>query len=248
MSGREGPQPESSVPQPRGRSTAVRLLTRQRVLSYMNDVHSVMAGATTTGMDRAQRAEQQKAARREAILRAARAVFARKGFHGTTIADIAEEAGIALGTVYLYFPSKNAIFAALHERLFELIGRAAARGAPPGGSLRDDVDARVSAVFETCRENRELLRLVVLNTDPTSPEAREMARAAHERERPLADLYRRAMDAGVVRRADPETLAKLVTGLVSIAVYQCFVLDDGAEAERLKDGVVDFITAALAPR
>jgi AcrR family transcriptional regulator len=214
----------------------------------MNDVHSAMPGATTTPANRAQRAELQKAARREAILQAARAVFARKGFHGTTIADIAEEAGIALGTFYLYFPSKNAIFAALHERLFELIARAAARGATAGASLREDVDARVSAVFETCRENRELLRLVVLNTDPTSPEAREMARAAHERERPLADLYRRAMAAGVVRKTDPEALAKLVTGLVSIAVYQCFVLDDGAEADRLKAGVVDFITAALEPR
>lgn len=214
----------------------------------MNDVHSAMAGATTSPAGRAQRAELQKAARREAILRAARTVFARNGFHGTTIADIADEAGIALGTVYLYFPSKNAIFAALHERLFELIGRAAARGAPPGASLRDDIDARVSAVFATCGENRDLLRLVVLNTDPTSPEAREMARAAHERERPLADLYRRAMDAGIVRKTDPEALAKLVTGLVSIAVYQCFVLDDGAGADRLKDAVVDFITAALTPR
>lgn len=214
----------------------------------MNDVHSAMAGTTTSPALRAQRAELQKAARREAILRAARTVFARNGFHGTTIADIADEAGIALGTVYLYFPSKNAIFAALHERLFELIGRAAARGAPPGASLRDDIDARVSAVFATCGENRDLLRLVVLNTDPTSPEAREMARAAHERERPLADLYRRAMDAGIVRKTDPEALAKLVTGLVSIAVYQCFVLDDGAGADRLKDAVVDFITAALTPR
>ncbi len=217
-------------------------------MGYMNDVHSAMAGVTTTPTDRAQRAERQKAARREAILGAARTVFARKGFHGTTIADIADEAGIALGTVYLYFPSKNAIFAALHERLFALIARAAAQGAPPGATLRDDIDARVSAVFDTCRDNQDLLRLVVLNTDPTSPEAREMARAAHERERPLADLYRRAMEAGLVRKSDPEVLAKLVTGLVSIAVYQCFVLDDGAEANRLKDGVVDFLTAALEPR
>lgn len=203
---------------------------------------------TTAAVDRVQRAEQQRAARREAILQAARTVFARKGFHGTTIADIAEQAGIALGTFYLYFPSKNAVFAALHDRLFDLIGRAAARGAPAGAGLREDVRARISAVFETCGSNRELLRLVVLNADPTSPEARDMARASRERERLQAEFYRRAMDAGAIRRTDPGVLAKLINGLVSFAVYQCFVLDDGAEAPRLQDGVVDLITAALTPR
>jgi len=45
------------------------------------------------------------AARRNQILEAAASVFAAKGFHPTTIKDIAKEAGIADGTIYNYFES-----------------------------------------------------------------------------------------------------------------------------------------------
>ena len=44
--------------------------------------------------------------RRKTILRAAVEVFARKGYHGCRIADVAREAGVAYGLVYHYFKSK----------------------------------------------------------------------------------------------------------------------------------------------
>ncbi|MBO0865675.1 MAG: helix-turn-helix transcriptional regulator, partial [Mycobacterium sp.] len=44
---------------------------------------------------------------------AAKTVFARKGFHATTIADIAKEAGLAYGSIYWYFDSKDDLFHAL---------------------------------------------------------------------------------------------------------------------------------------
>src|SRR3974390_679413 len=44
------------------------------------------------------------------ILEAARSVFARKGFNHATVDDIAEAAGVAKGTIYLYFPSKREIY------------------------------------------------------------------------------------------------------------------------------------------
>ncbi|MFI6483211.1 TetR/AcrR family transcriptional regulator [Nonomuraea sp. NPDC050663] len=61
-----------------------------------------------------------RAAKREAILEAAVRVFARKGFAASRIEDIAAEAGIAKGSVYLYFDSRDAVlegvFAAYAER------------------------------------------------------------------------------------------------------------------------------------
>ncbi len=44
--------------------------------------------------------------KREAIMRAATKVFARNGYFNSKVADIAREAGVADGTVYLYFKSK----------------------------------------------------------------------------------------------------------------------------------------------
>lgn len=54
--------------------------------------------------------------KREAILRAAIKVFARKGYFNSKVADIAGEAGIADGTVYLYFKSKDEILHSIFDR------------------------------------------------------------------------------------------------------------------------------------
>jgi len=60
-------------------------------------------------------AEEARAARRDQIITAALTCFARTGYYATTMADVAAQAGVSKGTPYLYFPSKQALFIALHE-------------------------------------------------------------------------------------------------------------------------------------
>ena len=75
-----------------------------------------------------------KSAYREAILDAAEAVFLRVGYSETKMADIASQAGFAVGTLYNYFESKQAVFAALVERgcgeMLSQLGDADEPGAP----------------------------------------------------------------------------------------------------------------------
>ncbi|MBR2566089.1 MAG: TetR/AcrR family transcriptional regulator, partial [Paenibacillus sp.] len=52
----------------------------------------------------------------EAILDAAYGIFGSKGFYETKMSDIADEAGIAKGTIYLYFKSKEQLFVAVSKR------------------------------------------------------------------------------------------------------------------------------------
>lgn len=61
-------------------------------------------------------AEAARTARRDQIIAAALACFARAGYHATTMADVAAQAGVSKGTPYLYFDSKEALFIALHEQ------------------------------------------------------------------------------------------------------------------------------------
>jgi AcrR family transcriptional regulator len=61
-------------------------------------------------------AEAARAARRDQIIAAGLACFARTGYHATTMADVAAQAGVSKGTPYLYFDSKQALFLALHEQ------------------------------------------------------------------------------------------------------------------------------------
>lgn len=60
---------------------------------------------------KAGRREAVRAFKRDAILQAARKIFARDGLEGATLRAIAAEAGIAVGTVYLHYPAKEALYA-----------------------------------------------------------------------------------------------------------------------------------------
>jgi AcrR family transcriptional regulator len=61
---------------------------------------------------------------RESILKAAGAVFSRKGFHGASVEEIARKAGVGKGTIYLYFEDKTRLFAAtVTEGMEQMIGQ-----------------------------------------------------------------------------------------------------------------------------
>ncbi|OIO07271.1 MAG: hypothetical protein AUJ52_10555 [Elusimicrobia bacterium CG1_02_63_36] len=57
-----------------------------------------------------------KGANKDKILDTARALFCKRGFHGTSIRDIAKEAGVSLGNLYNHYAGKEELFAALLER------------------------------------------------------------------------------------------------------------------------------------
>ena len=92
-------------------------------------------------------AEQARAARREQIIAAALACFARAGYHATTMADVAAQAGVSKGTPYLYFQSKEALFIALEEEW--------------DCGLADRVNAAIAALPESGRRSpRQVLHAV----------------------------------------------------------------------------------------
>src|SRR3954453_12024126 len=63
--------------------------------------------------------EQVTALRKAQILDAATTVFAQRGFHRTTIRDVAKAAGVADGTIYNYFDNKTALLLGIMDRLNE---------------------------------------------------------------------------------------------------------------------------------
>jgi AcrR family transcriptional regulator len=81
-------------------------------------------------MARPEVSKEQRQAKREAILAAARDIFAEKGFHAAGIADIAAKLDVGHGTIYRYFENKLDIFLTLYDALNEELLRIA-RGTHP---------------------------------------------------------------------------------------------------------------------
>jgi TetR/AcrR family transcriptional repressor of uid operon len=146
-------------------------------------------------------AEETRAARREQIIAAALACFARAGYHATTMADVAAQAGVSKGTPYLYFQSKEALFIALHEEwdcgLADRVSAAIA-ALPEAGrrSPRQVLHAVAAAVAGHVREQTQTCRVLM--------EAR--AQAAHE-----------PATAAVVLAADTRTHQQL-QGLIAAGI------------------------------
>jgi AcrR family transcriptional regulator len=103
------------------------------------------------------------AARREAILDAALDEFSLRGFEAARLDDVAKRAGVAKGTIYLYFRDKESLFQELiRTMLTPLIGTIEALGAAevPLSTLSDQiVELFVAEVYETRR--KDVIRLMI---------------------------------------------------------------------------------------
>jgi len=121
---------------------------------------------------------EQKERTRQAVLAAARETIAAKGFGATTAQDVAEAAGVAVGTVFLHFPTMGRLAETI---LDETIGAALARvgDGPPGDDLVEQLLHVSSALYDAYRVDAELSRQVLsgslFEAAPDGPSRRRMA-------------------------------------------------------------------------
>jgi AcrR family transcriptional regulator len=158
----------------------------------------------------ANRFERRKERTRQDILRAAERVLADKGFYDTKISDIAEDADIGVGTVYLHFDTKEALFEAVIEdtvtRMKATIDAARAGVTSP----LEQVSAATRALCAFAVENRAVFR-VVFGRGGAYHEIVRRAQAmfAADIERTLRD----GIDAGVFEIASPALAAQALVGM-----------------------------------
>jgi AcrR family transcriptional regulator len=148
--------------------------------------------------------ETTRAARREHILWAAQTCFARRGYHATTMDDIAAGAGIAKGASYVHFGGKEAIFLALYDDwgcgLCDAIAAAlAALPAPERSSAKRRLRLVVEVTGEHVRAHAAACRVLMEGRALAAyvPAIGErVAREQAEGQRRLEDLVRAGVAAG----------------------------------------------------
>jgi AcrR family transcriptional regulator len=165
----------------------------------------------------------ERLARREQVLRHAKRIFARKGYHRTNIADIIAHAHIARGTFYLYFEGKRDIFEELLEQAVrELRDRIQRLKVGPG-----ELDP-----IEQLRNNVErVLNFVLTERDLTDILLNHSTGFDRELDARIDDFYdritaqiQRSLDLGIemnlVRRCDTRAAACCILGVVKEVVLQ----------------------------
>src|SRR5882724_1832703 len=119
-----------------------------------------MKSASAIATASANRFERRRERTRQDLLGAAARVLAEKGLHQTKIADIAAAADVGVGTFYLHFPTKEALFdAVVDETVVRLKADIdTARDAARGAVAR--IRAANAAFCRFAQENREVFRIV----------------------------------------------------------------------------------------
>ncbi|MGA7238079.1 MAG: TetR/AcrR family transcriptional regulator [Bryobacteraceae bacterium] len=145
-----------------------------------------------------------------AILDAARAVFSRDGYAASSVEEVAAEAGIAKGTVYLYFSSKEELYLAALLRDVKAFGSAARTEMERAPTLLEKIEAFLRIRLEYCHAHEDFLRIYLTEYGKMSamtPIAKQLRRMQRENMRHLASLIEAAVRRHEIRPVPPAALA-----------------------------------------
>ena len=196
--------------------------------------------SSTTASRREERRQLHQDLSRTQLLDAAEEVFGAKGFHETTLKEIAELAEFSVGSVYSFFENKDDLFLNVFLRRGEefLPGMEAAAGV--GDDARAQLHALVDYEVGFFRAHPHFGRLYLRYSNATMLSADRAVDAVireryEEAMRLQAGLVERGQRAGAFRSGDPEVLARLFTGLMSAyqALDPAVVSDEDDPGERL---------------
>jgi AcrR family transcriptional regulator len=184
--------------------------------------------------ERGQRRREQTAG---ALLEAARRVLAAKGYHGTKIVDIARAACVGVGTFYLYYPTKEALF-------LELVEDTVARLKVELDNVREHVAdpieqsrTRTLTFLRFAQENRELFRIVFGH----GASFHDVVRTCQEGfVRDLQEIIASGIEERAFRPANAMVWAQAVIGM-SLQVVSWWIEQDNVPIEDVAASLTDLI-------
>jgi TetR/AcrR family fatty acid metabolism transcriptional regulator len=178
--------------------------------------------------------------REQALARAALAVFTERGYAAAPVREIAERAGMAAGTFYLYFPSKEAVGTALIDALYRrTLAAVAERRAAAAGPL-EKLERSVAAVLDAFGHDPALSRFVLVLAPGAAPAFDR--RLAEVQELLTARVAEDLSEAGSGDADRSLVAARILIGGVSAAVSGW--VRDGGAAGRL-EAALPLLTAVV---
>ena len=100
--------------------------------------------------------EKKRRSRIHTIVRAARKLFLKKGYRGTSIRDICRESGLSNGTLYFYFDNKDALYAHIYEECFQHLNEMLDDAVQPDMEPLDQIEIALKTYLRYFVEHREM--------------------------------------------------------------------------------------------
>jgi len=178
--------------------------------------------------------------KRQAIIEAALDIFAKQGYEETTIAQIAAAAGVAVGTVYLYFHNKREIYT---QASIDWTNRLATALQDPrilSLPIRQVPRAMIETVFRLCHQDSNMMS--IFQVDIQSPEELQQHKDADGAITGAVDAFLRlTIENGQLAPFDTLMYAKVLFGMVHSALFECFCAQQGRDEEAIRETTIEIV-------
>ncbi len=183
-----------------------------------------------------------KEERREELLAAARRVFAEKGFHEAKVGDIAASAGIAKGTVYLYFPDKRSLFVEIIDSLFLKFGAAILR-VDTDGDVGAQIKHNIRAILSVLVDDPDTMRMLFAHAVGVDPAFSAKIESFYDGLKTmLAESLKEGQELGIVADGDVRLYASFSLGALKEILMDVTTQPDGG---RSREEIVDAVYSML---
>ncbi|MEI6791994.1 MAG: TetR/AcrR family transcriptional regulator [Actinomycetes bacterium] len=197
--------------------------------------------------------QEQATDKRRVILDAAVKVFAREGFHGCRVADIADEAGVAYGLVYHYFRSKDEILDTLFLERWDLMLEEIARVDAEPAPAREKLAAVAGFIIDSYRHDPDLMKVIIVDvTRAANSFGRSHLEKIREAYELIGAIVASAQERGELRSDITPTFAAMAFYGAVEQVLSGWIFDILPEAagdyDQAKEFIVSTICDGLEPR
>ena len=189
---------------------------------------------------------QQATEKRRLILDAAVRVFAREGFHGCRVADIADEAGVAYGLVYHYFRSKDEILDTLFLERWDLMLEEIARVDAEPAPAREKLAAIAGFIIDSYRYDPDLMKVIIVDvTRAANSFGRSHLEKIREAYGLIGGIVESAQQRGELRSDITPTFAAMAFYGAVEQVLSGWIFDILPEAAEDYDQAKEFIVSTI---
>ncbi len=180
--------------------------------------------------------------KRNAILSVAERLFAEHGYGGTSIADIAKAADVAVGSVYRLFPDKASLLAALHQRMEQRFIDAMTSAWNSVEGYSDKFAPLIAALLREAERVQEIMPLYTLTKDMIGTQdyvpGALMVKA-------IEDLYSRGVEAGVYRSVPTGIVGPLAHSMVEGGMRAWMMKPTRAARKRVQSELTEVFERAF---
>lgn len=198
-------------------------------------------------MEKSKRKEKEFNFRRSEILCEAERVFAAKGFYSTTVADVAQASGYAVGTLYQFFQSKEELYLTMVAEKMDLMYGSIRSATLEKSETVDKLSVLIFSYFQFVENNLDFCNLFFRGDASTLPDGSTSLRNRMFEEYVkqtgyIESILAEGMDRAVLQLSDSHTLSFILTGMIRGVIFEWMMT---ARDKPLKDKVSLVLDAFL---